>query len=129
MSALSILVLEDEALIALDLEYLLEDAGYENIAVFTSCADGKAYLEDHTPSVAILDHHLKDGTCTELAHTLASRKVPVIICSATEPSDLDGIFLHMPLVRKPWEPSHLLSALKLALGETTSDSGLVSTSS
>ncbi len=46
----SILILENEALIALDLETTLMDAGFQDITVVTSCADGCEYLKRHTPS-------------------------------------------------------------------------------
>src|SRR4051794_6703237 len=34
---------------------------------FLSCVDATAWLQKHTPDCAILDIHLRDGVCNELA--------------------------------------------------------------
>ena len=62
-----VLVLEDEALIALNLQDELQDAGYEVAGPFTTCAAALEWLQTETPDTAILDAALKDGPCREIA--------------------------------------------------------------
>ena len=56
-----VVVLEDEALIALDLQDGLQDSGYRVAGTFTTCAEALSWLQTETPDVAILDTVLKDG--------------------------------------------------------------------
>ena len=60
-----VLVLEDEALIALNLQDELQDAGYEVAGPFTACSAALEWLQTATPDMAILDATLKDGSCHE----------------------------------------------------------------
>jgi DNA-binding response OmpR family regulator len=76
-----VLVLEDEALIALNVQDELQDAGYEVAGPFSACSAGLEWLQTATPDVAILDAALKDGSCHEIALELTRRKVPFLIYS------------------------------------------------
>jgi CheY-like chemotaxis protein len=74
-SASVVLILEDEAIIALNLQDELQDAGYSVGGPFATCTDALSWLETNTPDVAILDTVLKDAPCGEVARELASRTV------------------------------------------------------
>ncbi|WP_455274412.1 response regulator [Rhizobium herbae] len=87
MSAPSIIVLEDEPLIALDLEDTLQAAGFQSVTLLASCEDALEHISQHTPSLAIVDLHLKDGTSTDLCRELASRNVPIIVSSVSAQGD------------------------------------------
>ncbi len=74
-----VLLAEDEAIIAIDLEYSLRAAGFAVGGPFATNAEAKAWLQTRRPDVAILDHALKDGLCDGLVRDLARRGVPAII--------------------------------------------------
>src|SRR5688500_12941920 len=76
-----VLILEDEAIIALNLQDELQDAGYSIGGPFTTCAEALCWLESNTPDVAVLDTVLQDASCHEVARALASRTVPFLIYS------------------------------------------------
>lgn len=76
-----VLVAEDEAIIALELEESLKAAGFDIAGPFASCADAETWLESGQPAAAILDNALKDGPCEKLAADLKARGVPVVIYS------------------------------------------------
>src|SRR5215211_4546358 len=107
------LVAEDQALIALALEAALEDAGIEIAGPFGSCVAASAWVERHTPELAVLDFKLADGPCTDLAKTLLGRGVPVIIASGcpfgpdTPPELCDVIWLE-----KPVDPASLVALIE-----------------
>ena len=75
------LLVEDEALIALALMDDLETAGYRVAGPFHRCGDTFEWLKDETPDVAILDIHLRDGSSAALASELRERGVPFIVFS------------------------------------------------
>jgi DNA-binding response OmpR family regulator len=105
------LVLEDEALIALDLQDELQDAGYEVAGPFTTCAAALEWLRTQTPDTAILDAALKDGPCREIALELARREVPFLIYSGlSEDCQLLADFHHVPWIEKPAPPAVLVHA-------------------
>jgi DNA-binding response OmpR family regulator len=76
-----VLLLEDEALIAVALQADLEEAGYAVAGPFLTCASALEWLADHRPDAAILDTVLKDGPCREVALTLSHQGVPFLIYS------------------------------------------------
>ena len=111
-----VLVLEDEALIALDLQDGLQDSGYRVAGPFTTCADALSWLQTETPDVAILDTVLKDGPCREIALALAARDVPFLIYSGhSQEKELLPEFLHVRWIEKPVPPSVLVEECKQLL--------------
>ena len=66
-SAPVVLILEDEAIIRLNLQDELQDAGYSIGGPFTTCADALCWLQTNTPDVAVLDTVLQDASCHEVA--------------------------------------------------------------
>src|ERR1700709_1044950 len=114
------LLLEDEALIALNVAEVLEEAGFEVVEMISSCSAAEIWLEDNTPDIAVIDPRLRDGYCDGVAEILSSRSVPFIIYSG-EPRRTEGSnssFLKAEWVTKPAENGKLLAALRLcaALG-------------
>src|SRR5918998_6458723 len=99
------LVVEDQALISMELEACLAEVGIEIAGVLPSCERALAWVENETPNVALLDYRLKDGFCTEIARTLRQRGVPVVVYSgypqpADMPEDLrDVIWIEKPVAR------------------------------
>jgi DNA-binding NtrC family response regulator len=75
-----LLIIEDQALIALSVEAYLEDMGFE-VQALTSIAQAQAWLKDNTPEFVILDFMLTDGPATELAGELRRRGIPFIVYS------------------------------------------------
>jgi DNA-binding response OmpR family regulator len=81
------LLLEDEALIAMDVEQTLTTEGF-SVVSFGSCAAGLHWLEAHTPAFAVLDIELSDGECDTVAEILAAREIPFIVHSGA-PTEAD----------------------------------------
>ncbi|MEL7188328.1 MAG: response regulator [Pseudomonadota bacterium] len=82
----TLLLLEDEPLIMLDLEYAAEDRGCIVLSC-ASCDDALVHIEAGTQiDAAVLDVSLGDGqTCFPVAQKLAQLKIPYILHSG----DLD----------------------------------------
>ena len=109
----SILVVEDEALIGLDIRTALEKAGAYVTA--TNTARHALILVEHDGlAAAIMDHALADGDSTELCTRLAARGIPYISYSGYNP---EGASPAAPFVGKPASMDTLLGAVEKLLIE------------
>jgi CheY-like chemotaxis protein len=110
-----ILVVEDEALIAMDLQALLEEAGYRVLGPANSCEAALAIIDKDEPDVALLDVNLGRTDAFGVAAVLAERKTQVIFLTGHTAHKLPQAHRHLPLVSKPYLPQVLLQAVQRAL--------------
>ncbi|MBB5757547.1 CheY-like chemotaxis protein [Methylorubrum rhodinum] len=111
--ALRILVVEDEVLIALELECLLEDLGHVSVGVASASAEAIALGRSTAPDVALVDIHLTDGpTGIEVARALsADPRTTVVFMTANAkriPPDFAGA---VGVIAKPYSERTVASAL------------------
>lgn len=115
-NGLVVLLLEDEPLIAIDVDLTLGDAGYD-VSSVTSCHDAGVWLDKHRPDVVVADINLRDGPCMDVVLRLVDADIPFVIFSGDHPSRyLNGPFMHGAWVIKPASPKDLLRAVNAALG-------------
>jgi two-component system, response regulator PdtaR len=112
-AALRILVVEDEALIALELECLLDDLGHVTVGVATTSAEAIALGRSAAPDVALVDIHLVDGpTGVDVARALsADRRTTVVFMTANAkriPADFAGA---IGVIAKPYSERVVASTL------------------
>jgi DNA-binding response OmpR family regulator len=104
----TVLVVEDEPLVALDVADCLRDAGAQTLMARTvRDALGKAVSADFT--AAVLDHGLSDGDTSEVCETLKGRSIPFVVYSGY--SKLEGPCSEGEMVNKPASPQFLVSKL------------------
>ena len=116
--ALRILVVEDEALIALELEFLLDDLGYVTVGIAASSAEAIALGLSTAPDVALVDIHLVDGpTGVDVARALsADPRTTVVFMTANAkriPEDFAGAF---GVIAKPYSERVVASTLDYVAG-------------
>ena len=105
----SILVVENELLIAMDIAQALEAAGAN--ATMTTTARHAIILADHDGLAgAIMDHGLSDGDSTAVCARLKERGIPYISYSGYDP--VKGADPDAPYISKPASMNVLLSALE-----------------
>ena len=112
-----VLVVEDELLVATDLEHLLGRAGWRVLGPAATVAGALRLLDGTTtPDVALLDVNLHGEMVTPVAAALRSRGVPFVLASAyDEPQLLAEALAGVPNVGKPFDPRQLLAALTQAM--------------
>jgi DNA-binding response OmpR family regulator len=110
-----ILVLEDEALIALDLATTLEDAGWEVIGPAGSLAAARRLLDEGDPDLACLDLNIGSETSHDLARALLARGVPVVFVSGRDARALPEDLRAVPVLGKPVRTAGLLATLSASL--------------
>jgi ActR/RegA family two-component response regulator len=77
-----VLLLEDQALIAIYVEELLHQAGIDSVDTISSCSDAEKWLQRNTPDFAIIETRLRDGKCDAIASLLEQRKIPYVVHTA-----------------------------------------------
>jgi DNA-binding response OmpR family regulator len=104
----SILICEDEPLIALSIADAFTGAG-ARVVTARSFASALIALENEVPSAVILDHTLSDGESSQLRKRLKQRNIPYVLHSGY--SNLDGACSNAVLVPKPANPDALVTAV------------------
>lgn len=105
----SILVVEDEPLIVMDIVTALDDAGAH--ATSTTTVRHALILAEHDGlSAAILDHALSDGDSTELCAKLQARGIPYVSYSGFGPAK--GATEDSVYISKPVSMAVLMSAVE-----------------
>ena len=111
-----ILVVEDEALILLDLEQTLAEAGVETVLAASTVADALKMVDMAQPDAAIVDLHLgRDGWSYDVARRLKEKGVPFVFSSGTV--EVAEGFHDVPLVLKPFASDRLIETLAAACSE------------
>jgi len=122
----SILVVEDEPLIVLELTDLFASAGARVIAAST-CDQGRTALGRHRISAALLDYVLRGANVAPLCQHLAACQVPYMFYTGY--LDLEQSYPHAIIVPKPAGSEVLLTAMANLLDATGSQTSAQAPSS
>lgn len=114
LAGLSVLVVEDEFLIAQEIRLALMERGCVVIGPVGSIAEALAQVEAAPPEAAVLNARLADGRVTPVAEALTARGVPFALATGYSES-LGPAFEHAPRVTKPFSDEELLCALRQAM--------------
>ena len=112
LNPLSVLIVEDQALVAMELQFLIEDAGHDVVAWATDMEEARSALERSSADLALVDIHLADGaTGTQLASHLRDRGIPVVFMTANAkrvPQEFAGA---VGIIAKPYTANSVMAAL------------------
>ena len=111
-----ILIVEDEMLLAMDLQALLEEQGCEIAGPVPSVRRALDVISCQALSAATLDMNLNGESSAEIAAALRTRNIPFVVVSGySERHAVDSRFRDAPMVQKPYYPADLLRKLVLVL--------------
>jgi two-component system, response regulator PdtaR len=115
-----IMIVEDELVIALDLEASLEELGYEPVGIAAD-AEQALRLARKKPMLALVDLNLRDGlTGPEIGEKLArDYDVRVLFMTANPRLLGDGIAGTVGVLTKPYDITAVKLALDYAMRRTT----------
>ena len=105
----AILVVEDEAIIALDIADTLERAG-ARVTISYWLDDAREVIDAHDWSAAVLDYELRDGDCSPLCEHLRTRGVPFVVHTGHD--ELPSNYLGGVQVLKPASGEALVETLE-----------------
>lgn len=113
MSGMTVLVVEDDFIVAYDMQMMLEEQGARVLGPASSLAEAQALLATERPSVAVLDVNLNGEHVFPLADQLCAQQVPFVF--ATAYADNDQLFPQAtrgaPRLPKPVLPNVLIAQL------------------
>ena len=121
-----ILVVEDESIIALDLQHILQSSGFEVCQVVSSGEESILAANQIRPDIVLMDVKLKgDMSGIDAAKEIhRSLDIPVIYLTAFgDESTLRNALAHRDFVyiRKPFEEREIERAVKKSLQRSASD--------
>jgi DNA-directed RNA polymerase specialized sigma24 family protein len=116
--ATDILIIEDEPIIALDLEAIVQELGHRVVGIARTRKEAVALIGEHQPSLVLADIQLADGSSglDAVNEILASLDVAVIFITAYPERFLTGDRPEPAfLLTKPFEPDTVKAAISQAL--------------
>ncbi len=114
----SILIVEDEPLIAMMLEDFLESLGHEVVATCESVEDALEKVDAGGFDVAIIDVQLKDGKQVwPVADRLAEEGTPFVLATGGHVEPPPARHAQVPVLSKPYTIDAIEPALAVACGE------------
>lgn len=109
-----VLIVEDDPLIAFDLQTIVEEAGHEVVGVCASRRAGLARIGgeiDRAIDFALLDVDLADGKSFPLAEALRDRRIPFAFVSGSRRADMPAALEAVPFIAKPYAEASIVRAL------------------
>jgi DNA-binding NtrC family response regulator len=113
-----VLVVEDEALIALGISAMLMDA--EGVPVGPACSvcQARQFIKDAAVlDAAVLNVSLADGSVTPILEALSARGIPTVVYTGgVVPEDVRHRHPDLIALSKPVLPARLMGELRKAIG-------------
>jgi CheY-like chemotaxis protein len=111
-----VLLVEDEAMIAMLIEDMLEDLGHELVTVANRLEEAIAAARNEAIDLAILDLNLGGVLTYPAADVLAERGIPFIFATGYGSGGLKEAYAGRPALQKPFVQQALGDAIVLACG-------------
>ena len=112
-----ILIIEDEALVAMELRFVLEDLGHEVVGSAADARTARNLVKEMEVDLALVDIHLSDGpTGVELGRGLANEDGVTVLYMTANPGMLrDGVAGTIGVLSKPTDEQAVQKAVDYAL--------------
>ena len=112
-----ILIIEDEAIVAMELRFVLEDLGYEVVDTVADAKSARNVVLETSVDLALVDIHLSDGPSgVELGRDLANdQNVTVLYMTANPGMVRDGVAGTIGVLTKPTDERAVQTAVDYAL--------------
>ena len=111
MNPKRILIVEDEMLVAMELEAIVDDLGYDCVGIAPDVETATEHFEAPL-DLALVDLNLRDGlTGPQIGEALCQRGVPVIFITANPRQLGDGIAGTIGVITKPTDEATVRAAL------------------
>jgi DNA-binding NtrC family response regulator len=109
----AVLIIENEKLVAWDIEQMLREAGYTEIITSTSVRDSRTLLQTHATRLqfSLLDLKLDDGDASDLINEMKTLDVPVLVVTGYSGLDVEKV----PVLNKPFTSVGLMHAINSLL--------------
>ncbi len=111
---LRVLIVEDEALLAMELEGLVEDAGHMVVGWATSSGEARELVDATEADIAFVDVHLTDGpTGVSVAEYIERKRCSMVVFMTANPKRIPENFAGaIGVIAKPYTMNGLMAALR-----------------
>ena len=103
----SVLIVEDEMIVALLMEDLIRDLGVSDVYLCVDAASALEIVRSKTIDCAVLDVRVRDGDTTQVADALAAQGTPFLFSSGGDAATLEPRHAGRPLISKPFHDDDL----------------------
>jgi CheY-like chemotaxis protein len=110
-----VLVVEDEFLVAMDIELMLGDLGCQVLGPIGDLPGALRAAQEEALDVALLDVNLAGEPVAPVAEALALRAVPFVFCTGYQADILPSRYPAAPTLMKPFQVADLRAALERAI--------------
>jgi CheY-like chemotaxis protein len=111
----SVMIVEDDGLLALMLEDLLREAGAADVFMCREVSAALRVAEAERLDCAVLDVSAHGGSTYAVADALAARDIPFLFCTGLRAEDIDIRHRHRPLLGKPYSDEAFKACLAATL--------------
>jgi CheY-like chemotaxis protein len=98
-----VLLVEDEALVAMMIQETLHEFGYQVVGPLNTASEALAAAREGHFDAAVLDINLGDGLVYTVAEILGVRGVPFVFVTGYDADSVDPRFSEVPILQKPIE--------------------------
>jgi CheY-like chemotaxis protein len=116
LAGMKLLVVEDEALIAMEVEEMVAAMGAEVVGAFSRVTHALAALERENVAGAILDIQLDGDTTLGLVDVLLERGCPILFVTGGAPESIPEFYRQLPRLSKPFNQVDFECWAKLIFG-------------
>jgi CheY-like chemotaxis protein len=109
------LIIEDESLMSLLLEYLLQVLGYTVVGMCPSIEESVSFIEKEQFDFAVVDINLRGSDAYSVADKLTDSGIPFIFSTGYDIVKLLKPYREYPTLHKPYELKSLKTALEQLL--------------
>lgn len=123
---LRILVVEDEPLVALDLEDILTDLSHDVVGAASSVEQALDFVDNGNPlpDAAIVDANLGGQSARPVVETFRANGIRVVVASGYGPTELARLGFDTPSINKPYSIRDVEAALlRIRAGKARSAPG------
>lgn len=118
-----ILIVEDQSLIAMELQDFLDRAGASTVGPVGRLQRALSMAESSSLDAALLDVDLNGERCWPVADTLSRRDIPFAFTTGYSNIVMPERFARHPRLPKPYREKDLLAVLRGLLGAALEDGG------
>ena len=111
LAGTTVLVVEDEFYLAMDLKEGIERAGGTVLGPCADVAGGLAQLEGEAAHCAVVDINLGEGPSFAMAEELVRRRLPFLLLTGYDAPTIPAELAHIERIEKPAEIERVLAAV------------------
>jgi DNA-binding response OmpR family regulator len=113
-----VLVVEDDTLLAFEMQDILSDAGYDVVGPAATVAKALALIDSQPPHAAFVDCNLNGELATAVALALAAKNIPFAVVTGSDHESLPVAFSNALFAGKPFKAARLLEIAQSLLSDS-----------